>query len=168
MLAHALKRRCERLKIRDFARHKKLESIDAARISAEIDEPFVNDFGSSLRGDIALKINIQFPCDFEIVSSPSVAHRVKQIITPPRQAIAIRGSACAASRLDFSGFRCIRAKVPTTSQMTHSSVPISINKSFRSGSSQFRPESNIALRRPILRWCPQIAPAAYCRIGGRM
>lgn len=37
------------------------------------------------------------------------------------------------------GARCRRARVPTTSRWLSSSVPISINRSLRSGSSQFRP-----------------------------
>src|SRR5579883_1159 len=58
---------------------------------------------------------------------------------PPPPAIAMRGSASAASRTDFRGFRCSLARVPITSRWLNSSVPMSIKRSLRAGSSQLRP-----------------------------
>ena len=68
-------------------------------------------------------------------------------LTPPPPAIAMSGSASAASRSDFMGFRCMRASVPTTSRWLSSSVPMSISRSLRSGSSQLRPWIGVLHRR---------------------
>ncbi len=53
--------------------------------------------------------------------------------------MATSGSASAASRDAFVGFRCIRASVPMTSRWLSSSVPMSMSRSLRAGSSQLSP-----------------------------
>lgn len=60
-------------------------------------------------------------------------------MTPPPPAMAIRGSASACSRSNLSGFKCSRASAPTISRWLSSSVPMSMRRSLRSGSSQFSP-----------------------------
>ena len=64
LLAHALKGCAERLHMGYFARHQELQRIFSPCIVAEVDKPFVDDFGPRLGRDIAAQIDIQFPGDF--------------------------------------------------------------------------------------------------------
>ena len=59
--------------MRDFPRHQELQGIFSARVIAEIDEPLIDDFGASFRGDIAAKINIKFTGDFQVIGAPGIA-----------------------------------------------------------------------------------------------
>lgn len=137
-LAHALERERERLHVRDLAGHQELQRVLAAGVVAEIDQPLVDDLGPRLRGDVAAQIDVKLAGDLQIVGGPGIALGVEEI-DAAAAGDGDEGSASAAWRSNFDGLRCIRASVPTTSRWLSSSVPMSISRSLRSGSSQFNP-----------------------------
>ena len=137
-LLHAFQRGGKRLHVRDLARHQELKRVLGARIIAEIDQPLIDDLGAGFGGDIAAQVDVKLAGDLQIVGGPGIALRVEQVDAAAAgdgdQRISLR-----RSRSNFVGLRCRRAREPTTSRWLSSSVPMSIRRSLRSGSSQLRP-----------------------------
>ena len=65
--------------MRDLARHQELQRVLGAGVRREVDEPFVDDFGAGLRGDVAAQVDVELAGDFQVVGRPRIAHRVEQI-----------------------------------------------------------------------------------------
>jgi hypothetical protein len=122
----------------DLPRHQELKCIYGSLIVGKVDQAFVDDFGAGFGSDVAATVHVQFSRNLKIIRCPGIRHRVKEA-NAAAPGDGVRGSACAASQSDFSTLRCIRASVPTTPRWLNSSVPMSINESFRSGSSELRP-----------------------------
>ena len=114
-LAQALERRSKRLHVRDLTRHQELQRVDRAGVLGEVDEPFVDDLGPRLGRDVAAQIDVELAGNLQVVRRPRVSLELCRL-TPPPPAIAISGSASAASRLNFIGLRCRRASAPTISR----------------------------------------------------
>ena len=102
--------------MRDFARHQELQRVLGAGVVAEIDQPLVDDLRAGFGGDVAAQIDVELAGDLQVVGGPGVAQRIEEV-TPPPPAIAINGSASAASRSNFIGLRCMRASVPDDFEM---------------------------------------------------
>ena len=65
--------------MRDLARHQELQCVDGSRIISKVNQPFVNDFGTSLGGDVAAQIDVEFASDFYIVSCSGAAGRIVKV-----------------------------------------------------------------------------------------
>ena len=81
-LAHALQPQREGLHMRDFPRHQELQGVFGPRVIAKIDEPLIDDLGTSLRGDVAAKINIKFTSDLQIIGGPGIVPCELKRFTP--------------------------------------------------------------------------------------
>src|SRR6202000_2128277 len=64
--------------MRDLAGHQELQGIFGSGIPAEIDQPLIDDLSSRFGGNVASEVDVEFACNFEIISSPSVALRIKE------------------------------------------------------------------------------------------
>jgi len=65
--------------MRDFPRHQEWQGVFGPRVIAKIDEPFIDDLGTSFRGDIAAKINIKFTSDLQVIGGPGITLRVEEV-----------------------------------------------------------------------------------------
>src|SRR6185312_14566215 len=78
-LLHALKREGESLHMCDLTSHQELQGVLAAGVVAEIDQAFIDDLRARFGRNIAAQIDIQLPCDLEVVCGPGIALRIEEI-----------------------------------------------------------------------------------------
>src|SRR5437867_13224988 len=63
----AFERRGKRFHMGDFAGHQELERVLGSCIVGEVDQPFVDDFGTGFRSDVAAKVDIELAGDLQVV-----------------------------------------------------------------------------------------------------
>src|ERR1700761_1203514 len=77
-LLHTVQSCCERPHVGDLACHQELQSLFRTLVLGEADQPFIHDLGAGFGSDITAQIDGQVSCHFQVVSSPGVAHRIKE------------------------------------------------------------------------------------------
>ena len=78
-LPHALQRKGKGAHMSNLSGHEELERVLGAGVPTEVDQTFIDDFRSGLRGDIAAQINVELARDFQVVGRPRIAHRIGQV-----------------------------------------------------------------------------------------
>jgi len=159
-LAHALQRQREGLHMRDFPRHQELQGVFGPRVVAKNCEPLIDDLGTGFRGILLRRSTSSSPSDLQVSAVQGLPCELKRF-TPAAACDRDQGVGLGGLTIEFGWFEMHPRQASTISRWLSSSVPISIRRSLRSGSSQLRPGSNIASRWRARRRAPELSRSIF-------